>query len=54
MKKELFMKIMHVVREYDIKFAMKKDTIRMPRFSSIYKCTVAMRMLAYEAPAYYG
>lgn len=48
--KELFMEILHGVREYDNYFVLKHDAVGMAGFSSIQKCTVAMRLLAYGAP----
>jgi hypothetical protein len=46
MNKELFRKIVHVVRAYANYFVLK-DWTRMVGFSSIQKCTTAMRMIAY-------
>jgi hypothetical protein len=50
MNKDLFIKLMHGVREYDSYFVMKKDTIGVFGFLEIKKCTTAMRLLAYGAP----
>ena len=51
MSKELFMSFLHGVREYDKYFLLKHDCCGTAGFSSIQKCTAAMRMLAYGAPA---
>ncbi|XP_071681603.1 uncharacterized protein [Lolium perenne] len=50
MNKEMFLKIVHDVREYDKYFMAKKDCIDLWGFTSIQKCTAAMRCLAYRAP----
>ncbi|XP_071678302.1 uncharacterized protein [Lolium perenne] len=50
MNKELFLKIVHDVREYDTYFMAKRDCTGLWGFTSIQKCTAAMRCLAYEAP----
>ncbi|XP_071677269.1 uncharacterized protein [Lolium perenne] len=50
MNKDLFLKIVHGVREYDKYFMAKKDCIGLWGFTSIQKCTAAMRYLAYRAP----
>jgi hypothetical protein len=50
MSKELFMEILHGVREFDPYFKLKHDAVGTAGFSSIQKCTAA-RMLAYGAPA---
>ncbi|XP_071683215.1 uncharacterized protein [Lolium perenne] len=50
MNKELFLKIVHGVREYDKYFMAKKDCTGLWGFTSIQKCTAAMRCLAYGAP----
>ena len=47
----LFNKIVQAVRLYDPWFKLKKDVVEMVGFSSLQKCTVAMRMIAYGAPA---
>jgi uncharacterized short protein YbdD (DUF466 family) len=48
--KELFMKIVVGVREYDEYFRCKKDrTTRFRRFTSVHKCTAALRCIAYGA-----
>jgi hypothetical protein len=44
------MKIVHVVRDYDDYFVLKKDSTRTVSISSIQKCIVPTRMLAYGAP----
>ncbi|XP_051190561.1 uncharacterized protein [Lolium perenne] len=50
MNKDLFFKIVHGVREYDTYFMAKKDCTGLWGFTSIQKCTAAMRCLAYGAP----
>ena len=50
MNKGLFMKIVFGVREYDDYFTQKKDCTGLRGFSSVQKCTAAMRCLAYGAP----
>ena len=50
MSKDLFFKILHGVREFDPYFVMKKDCCGVPGFTSIQKCTAALRMLAYGTP----
>ncbi|KAK1620172.1 hypothetical protein QYE76_025689 [Lolium multiflorum] len=50
MKKELFLKIVHGVREYDKYFMSKKYCTGLWGFTLIQKCTAAMRCLAYGAP----
>jgi hypothetical protein len=51
MSKDLFMEILHDVREFDPYFKLKHDAVGTAGFSSIQKCTATMRMLAYGAPA---
>jgi hypothetical protein len=48
--KGMFMKIVFGVREYDTYFMCKQDCTSLRGFSSIQKCTTAMRCLAYGAP----
>jgi hypothetical protein len=44
------MKIVVGVREYDEYFRCKKDrTTRFRRFTSVHKCTAALRCIAYGA-----
>jgi hypothetical protein len=50
MNKELFMKIVQDVREYDDYFKYKKDCTRKWGFTSVQKCMAALRCIAYEAP----
>jgi hypothetical protein len=50
MKRKLFLDIVYVVRCFDNYFICKKDCTRMVGFSSLQKCTAALRMLAYGAP----
>ena len=42
---------MHAIREFDTYFKLKKDCTGTVGFTSIQKCTMAMRLLAYGAPA---
>ena len=51
MNRGLFNQIVQAVRAYDPWFKLKKDAVGTVGFSSIQKCTAAMRMLAYGAPA---
>ena len=51
MSRKLFLKIVYALREYDSYFRCKLDCTGMAGFSALQKCTVAMRMLAYGAPA---
>jgi hypothetical protein len=51
MSKGLFMNILHDVREFDPYFKLKHNAVGDVGFSSIQKCTTAMRMLAYGAHA---
>ncbi|XP_071681768.1 uncharacterized protein [Lolium perenne] len=50
MNKELFLKIDHSVRDYDKYFMAKQDCTGLWGFTSIQKCTIAMRCLACGAP----
>jgi hypothetical protein len=50
MNKDMFMKIVFGVREYDDYFMCKQDYTGMWGLSSIQKCNVALRCLAYGAP----
>ncbi|XP_051229440.1 uncharacterized protein [Lolium perenne] len=50
MNKDMFLKIVHDVTEYDTYFTAKKDCTGLWGFTSIQKCTVAIRCLAYGAP----
>ena len=50
MNRGLFNKIVQAVRSYDPWFKLKKDAMGMVGFSSLQKCTAAMRMIAYGAP----
>jgi hypothetical protein len=49
MNKELFIKIVHDVREYDNYFKYKKDCTGKWRFTSVQKCMAALRCIAYGA-----
>jgi hypothetical protein len=51
MSKGLFMNILHGVREFGPYFKLKNEVVGTVGFSSIQKCTAAMMMLAYGAPA---
>ena len=51
MKRKLFVHIMQAIREYDTYFKLKTDCTGTVGFTSLQKCTVAMRLLAYGAPA---
>jgi hypothetical protein len=46
MSKEMFMEILHGVREFDPYFKLKHDAVGTVGFLSIPKCTVTMNMLA--------
>jgi hypothetical protein len=48
MSKGLFINILHGVREFDLYFKLKHDDVGVAGLSSIQKCAVAMRMLAYS------
>jgi hypothetical protein len=50
MKKDLFMKIVQGVREYDNYFKYKKDCTGKWGFTSVRKCTAALRCIAYGSP----
>jgi hypothetical protein len=49
MNKDLFMKIVQGVREYDDYFKYKKDCRKKWGFTLIQKCTAALRSIAYGA-----
>jgi hypothetical protein len=51
MNKDMFMTIVHGVREYETYFVMKKAAVALLGFSSIQNCTATMMMIAYGAPA---
>ena len=51
MNREVFRRIVHGVRDYDDYFELKRDRVGLLGFSSLQKCTVAIRCLAYGAPA---
>ena len=51
MKKEVYLRIVQSVREFDDYFMLKKDCIGMVGFSSIQKYKAMLRCLAYRAPA---
>ena len=50
MSRKLFLRIVNSIREFDSYFKCKKDCTGTLGFTSIQKCTTAMRMLAYGAP----
>jgi hypothetical protein len=50
MSGKLFLDIVYVVWRFDNYFICKKDCTEMVGFSSLQKCTAALRMLAYGAP----
>jgi hypothetical protein len=50
MDKDLFIKVVQDVREYDDYFKYKKDCSGKWRFTSVQKCTAALRCNAYGAP----
>ena len=50
MSRKLFLRIVNSIREFDNYFKSKKDCTGTLGFTSIQKCTTAMRMLAYGAP----
>ena len=51
MNRHLFLKIVLGVREFDNYFVCKKDCTGTVGFSTLQKCMVALRLLAYGAPA---
>ena len=51
MKKEVFLRIVQSVREFDDYFMLKKDCFGIVDFSSIQRCTSVLRCLAYGAAA---
>ena len=51
MSRKLFLRIMNSIREFDNYFKCKMDCTGKLGFTSIQKCTTAMRMLAYGAPS---
>jgi hypothetical protein len=48
--RKFFLRIVNSIREFDSYFKCKKDCTGKLGFTSIQKCTIAMRMLAYGAP----
>jgi hypothetical protein len=50
MSRKLFLNIVYAVRCFHNYFICKKDCTSMVGFSSLQKCTAALRMLAYGAP----
>ena len=50
MSRKLFLGIVNSIREFDNYFKCKMDCTGALGFTSIQKCTTAMRMLAYGAP----
>ena len=51
MSRKLFLRIVNSIREFDSYFKCKMDYTGALGFTSIQKCTTAMRMLAYGAPS---
>ncbi|KAK1663617.1 hypothetical protein QYE76_051776 [Lolium multiflorum] len=51
MSRDLFLKIAHAIRDLDPYFRCKPDCTSVIGFSSLQKCTVAMRLVAYGAPS---
>ena len=51
MSRKLFLLIVNSIQEFDSYFKCKKDCTDKIGFTSIQKCTTAMRMLAYRAPS---
>ena len=51
MNRGLFLKIVERLWEYDDYFKLKRDAVGELGFSTIQKCTVALRILAYGVPA---
>ncbi|XP_003559562.1 uncharacterized protein LOC100822590 [Brachypodium distachyon] len=51
MSRKLFLKIAEYFREYDDYFKLKRDAIGILGFTSIQKCTVSLRLLAYGISA---
>jgi hypothetical protein len=49
MSRDLFLKIVHAIRDLDPYFRCKPDYTGMIGFSSLQKCMVAMRLVAYGA-----
>ncbi|KAK1620933.1 hypothetical protein QYE76_026450 [Lolium multiflorum] len=50
MSRKLFLQIVYAIRDFDPYFRCKADCTGLVGFSSLQKCRVAMRMLAYGAP----
>jgi hypothetical protein len=50
MSRKLFLDIVYTIWYFDNYFICKKDCTAMVGFSSLQKCTAALRMLAYGAP----
>ena len=50
MSQKLFLRIVNSIREFDSYFKCEMDCTGKLGFTSIQKCTTAMRMLAYGAP----
>jgi hypothetical protein len=49
MSQKLFLKIVYTIRDFDIYYICKKDNTGMVGFSSLQKCSAALKMLAYRA-----
>jgi hypothetical protein len=50
MSRKLFLDIVYAIQRFDNFFIYKKDCTGMVGFSSLQKCTAALRMLVYGAP----
>ena len=50
-KREVFRRIVHGVREHDDYFELKRDCTGLLGISSLEKCMAAIRCLAYGVPA---
>ncbi|XP_075486460.1 uncharacterized protein LOC142526074 [Primulina tabacum] len=51
MRRELFLSIVNALENHSIFFQQRDDDVRRKRFSSLQKCTAAIRQLAYGVPA---
>ncbi|KAG4933203.1 hypothetical protein JHK87_047205 [Glycine soja] len=51
MRRQLFMRIVNALSNYNGYFQMRPDDIGRMGLSSLQKCTTAIRILAYESPA---
>ena len=53
MRRHVFERIVHALGVYSMYFQMQRDAIGRRGLSPLQKCTAAIRMLAYGAPADY-